>query len=341
MSEIVQIPQDYEDIEPSRKFVNDGSNIVDDTFKISGDVWSQGGAMHRLTGTVKEGTLPMSFSSGPYGNVLGTGIVSGSTIQPMSYLNQGGFIDLDERKLEDKLCDKIFDENKKIKPKVLESMMKIANKFRDFINLFVVEDIVVTGSMANYNYTDKSDIDLHLVYDFSSIGVDKDILSDLFNCKKQLFNNTYSISINGIPVEVGVEDSNTPLASTGVFSLLKNDWVIEPQKPSVEVPDADTNNVSGWCEKIEKAIESKDLDILLGTWKEIKNMRKSSLKDGGEFSQGNLIFKELRDSGQIRRLKNALDDAISKDLSMNEMFVNKNKYPKTTIPTCSYIWSLE
>ncbi len=341
MSEIVKIPQDYKNIEPSRKFVNDGASAADDNFELHNDIWSQGGSIYKMTGTVKEGTLPMSFSRGPYGNVMSTGIVSGSTIQPMSYLNQGGFIDLDERKLENELCNKLFGEDKKIKPKVAESLLKIANKFRDFVGFFVVDDIVVTGSMVNYNYTDKSDIDLHLVYDFSSMGVDKDILLDLFNCKKQLFNGTYDITINGIPVEVGVEDSNTPLVSTGVFSLLKNDWVIEPKNSGEEVPDANNKNVHGLSDKIEKAIESKELTTLMGVWKEIKNMRKSSLKSGGEFSQGNLIFKELRDSGQIRRLKNALDDAISKDLSMNEMFVNKNKYPKTTIPTCSYIWSLE
>jgi len=341
MSSIVNIPQDYKTVTPSRKFTNDGATELDNDFELSGDVWSQGGATYRLTGTVKEGTLPMSFSKGPYGGTIGTGIVSSSTVSPMSYLNQGGFIDLDEKVLPTKLNDKLWDEESHLKAKVKESLLKIANKFRDEIGLFIVEDIRVTGSLANYNYTKDSDIDLHLVYDFDNIGVNKDILQSLFNAKKQIFNNTYDISINGIPVEVGVEDINSPLISTGVYSLMKDSWVIEPDCAGEEVPDANQDNFQGLVQKVENAIESKDKNLLLSVFEEIKNMRKSSLKKGGEFAQGNLLFKELRNGGYIKRLKDALNTAISAELSIEEMFINKNKFPKTSIPTKSEIWSMQ
>lgn len=341
MSEIVNIPQNYEDVMPTRKFTNDGAELdAYNDFKLSGDVWTQGGAMNKMTGTVKEGTLPMSFAAGPYGNVMSTGIVTGTTISPMSYLNQGGFIDLNEKKLHSELNKKLWADDKMI-PKVRESLKRIADKFRASIGLFVVEDIRVTGSMANYNYNDDSDIDLHLVYNFADIGVNKDILEELFKAKKQIFNGSYDITINGIPVEVGVEDIDTPLVSTGVYSIIKDEWIIKPENAGAEVPDIEQKDYDGIVQIIEKAIESKDKTELSNAWDMIKNMRKSALKKGGEFSQGNLLFKELRANGFIGRLKDALNASVSEELSIIEMFYNKNKYPKTPIPTTSSVWSLE
>lgn len=341
MSGIVQLPQDYKTIMPTRKFTNDGGEIdAYNDFKLSGDVWTQGGAMYGLTGTVKEGTLPMSFAAGPYGNVMSTGIVSGSTIHPMTYLNQGGYIDLDEKKLETELSDKLW-ENEKMIPRVREALIRIANKFRESIGLFVVEDIRVTGSMANYNYNKDSDIDLHLVYDYNNMGINKDILDELFKAKKQIFNGSYDITINNVPVEVGVEDINTPLVSTGVYSLLKDKWIVKPENAGKEVPEFNKQDYDGIVQIIEKAIESKDRQELSSAWDMVKSMRKSSLKKDGEFSQGNLLFKELRNNGFLGRLKDALNSSISEELSIAEMFYNKNKYPKTPIPTTSSVWSLE
>ena len=36
-------------------------------------------------------------------------------------------------------------------------------------------DITLTGSMANYNYTDQSDLDLHVLFDFDAEGESGDL----------------------------------------------------------------------------------------------------------------------------------------------------------------------
>lgn len=295
--------------------------------------------------SVTEGTMPLCYPKGPYGvmsngsNTLATGIA------PMVYLNQGGFIDLDEQKLHGELSNLIWDENKKIKPDVKNKLLEIANLFREDLGLYTNKDIRVTGSFANYNYSDekddegnyKSDIDLHLVYDFDELGVDKDILSNLFFAKKDLFNKQYNFLIHHIPVEVGVEDINTPLVSTGVYSLYTDEWIVEPtQNANKEIPDVKKADFDEIVQLVEKAIESKDIAQMREVWDLIRKLRKSSLAADGEFGEGNLLFKKLRNGGFLKRLKDAINDAVSKDLSL-EMFYTSRFYPKTPIPTVSEI----
>lgn len=42
----------------------------------------------------------------------------------------------------------------------------------------------------------------------------------------------------------------------------------------------------------------------------------------GEFSQGNLVFKEIRNLGLLDALKDALKDIRSKELSVESLLVN-------------------
>jgi hypothetical protein len=280
----------------------------------------------------KEATFPLSFPKGPYNPLIGDQI----GIQPMQSLNQGGFIDLNEEKLHTKLSDKLWDEDGKIKKDVREKLLEIAGLFKDSLGLFVTPDIRVTGSLANYNFNNQSDIDLHLVYDFEDLPIDKDILNDFFNAKKQIFNNQYNFKIHGAPVEVGVEDINAPLVSTGIYSLLDDEWIIKPKNAGKEIPDVKLKDYENLVQQIETTIETKDRNQLSMLWNLIRQMRKNSLAKDGEFGEGNLIFKKLRNNGYLKRIKDALNDSISKELSL-EMFYRANQYPKTPIPTKSYV----
>ena len=48
-------------------------------------------------------------------------------------------------------------------------------------------------------------------------------------------------------------------------------------------------------------------------------LRKLSLMDGGEYSKGNLVFKELRNNGSIDNLYNKLHELTSKELSLEKI----------------------
>ena len=72
--------------------------------------------------------------------------------------------------LKQKLHPDLWD-NKTLKKEVRIKLVEIAYAFLQYINLpgLDIEDILFTGSMANYNYNDNSDIDLHLVVDFNKL----------------------------------------------------------------------------------------------------------------------------------------------------------------------------
>ena len=126
---------------------------------------------------------------------------------------------------EHKLNPKLFDETNHLIPEVRDHLIEIVNQFlEDFSIELSVDDINIIGSNAGYNYKDetnyKSDIDLHIVTDYNNYPADVDIIEELFNAKKNNFNNNYEITIKDLPIEIYVEDSNSPAESNRqIFSI--------------------------------------------------------------------------------------------------------------------------
>ena len=120
--------------------------------------------------------------------------------------------------------------NKKLNPDIKEKLLEIAEAFIEFIDIDIdVEDITLTGSLANYNYTKYSDFDLHIVTDFTTYDADADLLKDYFNAKKTVWNTTRDITIKGFDVELYVQNTSEPHHSTGVYSLKNDEWITEPK----------------------------------------------------------------------------------------------------------------
>ena len=55
--------------------------------------------------------------------------------------------------------------------------------------------------------------------------LDDEVLQQLFNSKKNSFNENYDINIEGIPVELYIEDVKASNATLGIYSITKNEWV--------------------------------------------------------------------------------------------------------------------
>lgn len=189
------------------------------------------------------------------------------------------------------LNPKLF-ENGTLIPEVRDALYKIATAFKNYLDLpFEVKDIYFTGSNANYNYTDDSDIDLHLVYDFEQAGVNAELLSKYLVTAKKDFNDKYDIKVKGIPVELGCENISEPLVSTGVYSLGANTWVIKPENAGIEIPDVDINAFNDLSTQIDDTIKAQNASAIENLWKTIRSLRKDSLTDEGEFGMGNMLFK--------------------------------------------------
>lgn len=214
------------------------------------------------------------------------------------------------------LNPKLFENNVLI-PEVRDALYKIATVFKDYLDLpFEIKDIYFTGSNANYNYTDDSDIDLHLVYDFEQAGVNAELLSKYLVAAKKDFNDKYDIKVKGMPVELGCENINEPLVSTGVYSLGANTWVIKPNNSGIEIPDVDMNAFNDLSMKINDTIKAQNASAIENLWKKIRELRKDSLSKEGEFGMGNLLFKKLRNNHYLDKLRDKMYNAQSKELSL-------------------------
>lgn len=214
-----------------------------------------------------------------------------------------------------------------LKKEVRTKLLKIANAFHKFINLDAkLKDVIITGSSSNYNYSSKhSDIDLHLLYDFSEIlsedgKIDNvaDLVKEYMLSKKSIWNDKFNITINGIEVELYAQDIDEPHEANGQFSITDNKWI---KTPSKEVPEWDTYSVDKKAEEfmglIDSAINSKDLDKIEKLKDKIKKLRKSGLdSNDGEFSTENLAFKTLRRNGYIEKLNDVETAEKEKELSL-------------------------
>lgn len=210
----------------------------------------------------------------------------------------------------------LWDENNNLRPEVYDKMVDIYEEFMRFIDIPLnIVDVEIVGSNASYNYNENSDIDLHVIVNSEVNYVDKEILRLFYNSKKGSFNDDYDIDINGIPVELYIEDVSDGNATNGRFSILKNEWVMFPKPITYEIPDI-TDELNKWLENATELIAGTDEQAILDFINEIYMMRKLGLAQGGEASVGNLVFKELRNMEILSDLKDRYYELKSKDLSL-------------------------
>ena len=213
--------------------------------------------------------------------------------------------------------------NKRLDRSVRLKLLSIAGEFIEYLSippeLLNLQDVTITGSAANYNWTlGFSDIDLHLI-----CYVDekyRELISELATAKKDLWNANYPISIRGFDVELYVQHVNEPHASSGVYSIANDRWIIEPSKNYLA--DVDLDDVRALADElsadIEDAIDGCASDACLSAVKDkLKAVRKQGLDStDGEMSVQNLAFKALRRTGKIGDLLAARKKLKTQQLSL-------------------------
>ena len=133
-------------------------------------------------------------------------------------------IDLDSFESQDDLERRIWDSEDRLKPLLREYMMKIAMDFIESLELDVnVLDVKLTGSIANYNWSKFSDVDLHIVVDLSEYGDDEELVRGYFDGKRIAWNNKHSIKLAGYDVELYIEGDDDIHIATGMYSVLRSD----------------------------------------------------------------------------------------------------------------------
>ena len=197
-------------------------------------------------------------------------------------------------------------------------LLKIARAFYKFLGIDIeIQDVTLTGSNANYNWTKHSDIDLHLIINYKDINDNSLLVRELMQAKKNLWNNRYPIKYKGMNIELYAQDSNEPHASTGVYSLFNNDWI---EKPDADVVSVDDDAIDTKSKPYEYAIDHLDpydknlLDKIQNLKSRLKKLRQTGLETVGEYSIENLAFKSLRNSGHLEKLND-----LEKDITLIQL----------------------
>lgn len=240
------------------------------------------------------------------------------------------YLKLYERFIYNKTLNPKFWDDFKFNERIREKLLTIATEFYDSFNYNVkIKDIYLTGSMCNYNYNNLSDLDVHVVIDFTKINEDTALVKTAIDGMRFIWNLRHNISIKGHDVEMYVQDVNEPLISSGVYSLLNNEWLIKPkyQPPQIdeELVDFKTKTYMSGIDEMEKIAEKEctpeEANLNYQYAKKYKDkimkVRKAALEEGGEYVIENLIFKNLRNNDYLKKLIDVVNKFYDKIYSQS------------------------
>lgn len=215
------------------------------------------------------------------------------------------------------LNPKFWNEDMEFNSRIKGKLLVIANDFYKDLDINAeIKDIELTGSLANYNWNDKSDLDVHILIDFKDVNKDEELVKKAVDNYRFIWNLKHDITIKGHDVEVYVQNESEPHTSSGLYSLLNNEWI---KKPKYNEPNVDDEGIQKKFEAYasiidkleEKSHENLTMDeidrCLRYTKKIIKKImddRQEGLYNSGdaEFSVENLVFKKLRNTDYMEKL---------------------------------------
>ena len=214
----------------------------------------------------------------------------------------------------------------KLDPEIREQLLRIAQDFIDNSEAAgaPLKDVTFTGSLANYNYSPFSDVDLHVLFDFSDINEDEELVREYFQAAKSVWNFMHDIRMKGYEVEIYGQHSADPHVASGLYSVLNDEWIV---KPKPEDPQIDFRDIELKAKALEHQIDDVVDLYREGKYEEaikradrlkakIRKLRQTGLDDVGEYSVENLAFKTLRRNGYLGKLSNAKTDVYDKMMSV-------------------------
>jgi len=218
--------------------------------------------------------------------------------------------------------------DEKLRPFVSKKLLAIANDFIDGLPFNVtIQDVRFTGSLANYNWSKYSDIDLHIVVDFEEIDDNKELVKEMFDAKRLRWNEHHDITIKGYEVELYVEDIGEEHTSSGVYSIMDEEWVNKPEPIDATI---DLETAKKKASDIEQQIASISAMYDRGQFekvlmhvdrlkKKIRSMRQAGLDtEAMEFSPENIAFKLLRRNDLLDMLTKLKYKAYDQSMTLDD-----------------------
>tara|TARA_R110000751_G_scaffold154937_2_gene260015 strand:+ start:20 stop:1303 length:1284 start_codon:yes stop_codon:yes gene_type:complete len=239
----------------------------------------------------------------------------------------GGDNDLMAFDVQPDLNQKIWDGDTSVRPGVKGALMDIVEEFLEGLDLEAeIKDIIITGSIANYNWSKFSDIDIHILVDFAEVNENTKMVKKFFDSVRSNWNKLHTIKVKGHEVELYIQEESEPHVSTGVYSLFKDAWLVKPEKVK---PELDRETATKKMVDIAREINKLSMIYDRGQYQsafnlaerikeKIKRMRRTGLDRTGIYSPENLAFKMLRRSGDIEQLFSVYSRAYDKLYSLDQ-----------------------
>lgn len=223
----------------------------------------------------------------------------------------------------------IFDTQNNCYEEICEKLLLIAEQATHKLDpKLKIDDVLIVGSIANYNWNENSDIDLHIVIDFKDISDDLDLVEKYLKLFKDSWNQEHTIIIRDIEVEISFQDVDATPTSNGQYSVKNKKWKkfpikISPGESTIKKAIKLFGKIRNSIDQIEKKYRNGNIDAIKTyyyckkIWNIVKLLRGSNLKREGEFGHTNIAFKELRNSGYIEKLENLKLESHDKIFSLS------------------------
>ena len=238
-------------------------------------------------------------------------------------------LDVDSLVPKDSLHPSFWNKKIKLKESVRQKLLQIAEDFIESLKLaegVELKDVTLTGSLAAYNWAKYSDIDLHLILDFSDVDENEDLVKEYFGGKIFVWNNKHNIRMNNHEVEIYVQNEREPHIADGVYSVVNNEWIKKPEKAEYDVDlkkkEKKTNSMIDQIERVYNLFESREYPKSLAASRKlkekIKDMRRGGLEKDGIYSPENMTFKMLRRTGYLKLLYDLINKSYDRIMSLHK-----------------------
>ncbi len=221
----------------------------------------------------------------------------------------------------------LWDENLQLDPEVRLALLKIGKDFYSGTDLKApLIDIFFIGSSANFNWTPQSDIDVHVTIDISKEGINPLYARKFMDGLGGAWNKDHDIEIKDHPVEMYLQDQTEPNGSpstfrpgVAIYSLFQGKWLVKPNPEKIIIDkDKIKSKFNALKSQIEILSSTEDYAGLKALMKKLKNYRNAGLKANGELGTENLVFKALRHTGLLEKMRDAIKIAYDRMVHIDE-----------------------
>ena len=201
---------------------------------------------------------------------------------------------------------------RKLKRAVREALMTIAQDVWDDMEKGRAKllDVTLTGSCAGYRWSPSSDVDVHLIVQYSDVSDYEELVGSYFKARTALWDKEHDVTLFGHPVEVYVQDVDEVQWFSGVYSLMTDKWIAQPIPPDALGDDVDyraaERKARVYARDIQRAVAAlrahpgeQEISRVRKLKARVRQLRRSGLEREGELSIENLAFKGLRKIGAL------------------------------------------